>query len=77
MAVLILDIFPSLYLVVPVPAPAFGEAFVSSTGPHLLRVWLCSKLLPFGEGSSFFLALKKNEELWYCKNLVRSIPSLS
>lgn len=52
MAVLILDIFPSLYLVIP--APTLGEAFVYSTGPHLLHVWLCSKSLAFGGVSLIF-----------------------
>lgn len=74
MAALILDIFPSLLLVIP--ATTLGEAFVSSAGPHLLHVWLCSKLLAGGR-FPHFLALEKNEELWYCKNLVRSAPSLS
>lgn len=41
MAALILDVFISLYLGVPVPA--LGEAFVSSAGPHLPHGWLWSK----------------------------------
>lgn len=54
MAVLILDIFPSLYLYLVIPAPTLGEAFVYSAGPHLLHVWLCSKLLVFWGGSLIF-----------------------
>lgn len=74
MAALILDIFPSLLLVVLLLP--WEEAFVSFAGPHLLHVWLCSKL-PAGGGFPHFLALEKNEELWFCKNLVRPAPSLS
>lgn len=48
MAALILDVFISLYLVVPVPS--LGETFVSSAGPHLLHGWLCS----FAGGPSIF-----------------------
>lgn len=56
MAALISNVFPYLPL-----AYTLGEAFVSSTGPHLLCVWLCSEINGL-ETFPHFLVLKKKEE---------------